>query len=255
MVQREGLLFLVQACLNMSVYMFFVIAPFRNRFRYSLKKTMFILSLFLTFFIPVIVLCYTEISPLTQFRWPATVISLVVAFILFRMSVKGNSLELIFSIFVIFNIHFNVVVLARIIYSAKFIPPSFKVGHSGYIFISIMVLLLCIPLLWCFFMKLFKKVVDLNLEFSYWQYLLGLPIIYFVLVMFFLSGNKADAFAYSSEDIMSFMLIGVCSFLTYIIVLLNLIKISENLEHIKKRMKLRRYSLFRNVNMKKRWNP
>ncbi|MEG0875439.1 MAG: GHKL domain-containing protein [Clostridiales bacterium] len=234
MFDYEVLLYIGQAFFNLSVYTFFVLKAFEHNLKYDRKITLIFACIYVIFSVAIIELCCEDIAPFKIYAPFAMILWAVVSILFARINFKANVMQLIFFVFAIFDISFNVMMVSRAIVASDILSSFIAGDNIAFLLTSIIILILIIPFLWYLCVNLFQRAISLDISAAYWKQLFILPLSYFLFAWL------AVKSAFPIEVITPFNLLlilfflNVSSFLSYVAVLQMLIKTHDSLKATEK---------------------
>lgn len=213
------------------VFLFFVLAPFRSRLRFSLKTTLLISLVYTLLSLNLFVIGFDRTNMIPGFLPLPLLVWLVLTIGGCFLCIKSAPGELLFSIFIILNVQANVLVVSTVVRRVFLEPYIGRLLFEGskYIVGSLIFAVVFVPMLYYLFMGLLKKVVEFRIEFRYWRYLWLLPMIFYVLSQVGGFGGIARDGLYTSRDFVVLVLTNVAQYASVIVCLQMLIKTHESL--------------------------
>lgn len=147
--------------------------------------------------------------------------------ILFHIAIKGSSFEILFIILVILNLYVNVATASKVIMNAM----DFNVSDSVvYALLRILILIACIPLIWVLLGKLYRQVIEFNMNFSFWKIIWAIPALFYLIFFIKIIPDywrmKIDV---GGEDVIFAFL---WAFTTYAVFCVTLVMLVENYKGI-----------------------
>lgn len=200
---------------------FVIFLPLKSRFRHDGLKTALFASLLIivTVLITIFFLdsgkFYYEYNSLGILLWIACAVAV------FHVTIRGSTLEILFTVLVILNLYVNVQTLANVIVRIIDSPDS-----SGmlYMVVSLAVLAINVPLLWLLFFHLYKKVVEFDIQLSFWKYLWLVPAL--IYLIYYIKIGSAyygpNAAAGSTGDLIFLILWSMIVYLFFTVLLIML---------------------------------
>ncbi|MEG2958856.1 MAG: GHKL domain-containing protein [Oscillospiraceae bacterium] len=213
------------------VFLFFVLAPFRSKLRFSLKTTLIIAAIYTLLSLYLFVMGFDRTNMIPGFFPLPLLVWLVLTIGGCFLCIKSAPGELLFSIFIILNVQANVLVVSKVVRNVFLVP---HIGHllfegSKYIVGSLIFAFVFVPMLYYLFIGLLKKVVEFRIEFRYWRYLWLLPMIFYVLSQVGGFGGIARDGLYTTRDFIVLILSNAAQYASVIVCLQMLIKTHENI--------------------------
>lgn len=212
---------------NCIVFAYFLFAPFRTRFRYDYFKTALLAGLLTTITVTVSILFFIYGKFLSSYWIFGILLWLFCALILFHIAIKGSSFEILFIILVILNLYVNVATASKVIMNAM----DFNVSDSVvYALLRILILIACIPLIWVLLGKLYRQVIEFNMNFSFWKIIWAIPALFYLIFFIKIIPDywrmKIDV---GGEDVIFAFL---WAFTTYAVFCVTLVMLVENYKGI-----------------------
>ncbi|MEG1476427.1 MAG: ATP-binding protein [Oscillospiraceae bacterium] len=226
------MLHIVQAAINLSVYMFFTLKTFQSHLKYSMRTSTVCAVCYSVFSIAIITLFLEDIAVFPQYSYYAIIAWTAVSVACAIAAFKVNFWHLLFYVFAIFEIAFNVSLVSRMVVR---IFPSYN-ANSDIVFlhVSIIVLLLILPLMWYLFISLFKKIINNDCSNISWKMLFVLPASFF---LYCLMDRRYYAPLPSAGDfivLVEVLILNFSVFLSYVAVLKMLLSSQKSELAIKK---------------------
>ncbi len=220
--------FLHTVLLHSSIYFFFIIAPFKNRFRYSLQKTL-LLSCGYIIFVSFEFFFFTTLKPDFFLEIANSFLLMLFSIIFCKFLFKSNALIIIFSIFLVSNTKDNILIISGGLQDLGFFDTLLKynTNSSNYVLIGFIVLIVLLPALYYICMILLKQAIELNISRVCWSYLYLIPVLYYIYTKIYgiLFTDKMEM-----RTIIVIVLLNAIVYFFYIVTLKMLIKTHENLE-------------------------
>lgn len=160
------------------VFAWFVLDSLRCRFRYNLIKTSLLLGFLIIITAAVTILFLIPGYMLAGHTLFAVILWIVLAVAIFCTVIKGSFWESLFLILVVLNLYVNIVAIAKVI--VNICGVSFSKTAFGAL-VTMAVLAAYLPFLWFLFSRLFKKIIEYNLNFSFWKMIWGLPALTYMI--------------------------------------------------------------------------
>lgn len=155
-----------------TIFAFLVFIPLKSRYRYDSMKTALLISSLIGITGLITILFLTSGGLLSQYSNWGIILWICSAIFIFRLTIKGSYLEILFTVLVVLNLYVNIVAIAKIIVS------DMKLGISPDVLFALTTVIIFIaymPLLWNLFFKLYKKVIEFNIYFSFWKFIWIIP--------------------------------------------------------------------------------
>ncbi|MEG2038209.1 MAG: GHKL domain-containing protein [Oscillospiraceae bacterium] len=224
----------IQLSINFLVYLFFILTSFKGKFRYRPMVQRVVVIAYVLISTAIVMLCLLRDAPLGQYRIPMMTLWIIGTIFTAFMLLRSNPIQVLFMIFLVFDIQFNIMRVSELVFKLDFIPHIFENGSVHILFVNLIVMLAFIPPMWYLFIRLFKKVINTEIDNSYWKYLFLIPTssyLYSVLSSINYSLND-DTELLTALFIMLLMI--VFSFMSYVVVLHMLVITNDRLMATKK---------------------
>lgn len=204
------------------VFAYFLFAPFRTRLRYGYFKTAMLAILLTAITIAITVLFFTSGRFLVQYSTIGILLWIVTAMILFHTAIKGSYFEILFIILVILNLYVNIAVISKVIVFALHLNISDIIVYTAFKFV---ILFACTPLIWILLGKLYRQVIEFNMNFSFWRFIWVIPaLLYLIFFTKILPDYWRHPMDVGSGDIVFAVLWAFTTYAVFCITLLMLIQ-------------------------------
>lgn len=160
------------------VFAYFIFSPLKSRYRYNTCKTAVLISGLILLTIFVTLLFLTEKSPLAKYSSYGILLWIVSAVLIFHRIIKGSFYESLFMILVVLNLYVNIMALAKLIVTLADWPIPVQAAKAV---MSIIILIFSLPLLWIFAFRLYKPILDFQIDFVSWRYLWIIPALTYLI--------------------------------------------------------------------------
>lgn len=178
-MNSDLLCIIFEVSLNCVVFAFFLFIPFKSRFRYSYLKTgiltllLALITIFVTvFFFTPDVFFGNRYASLGILFW------FISAVTIFHQAIKGSFFEILFIVLVILNLYVNISAIAKVLGGVIPINASFVAKFTLMATIS---LIIYIPFFWLLIGKSYKKIIEYNINFSFWKYIWIIPALNYLI--------------------------------------------------------------------------
>ncbi|MEG2583581.1 MAG: GHKL domain-containing protein, partial [Oscillospiraceae bacterium] len=229
MISENFLYYVIQAFINLSVYVFFVLKTFDTKFRYSKKVTSIIAVVYVLISVVIIELFFEEIAPFREYipvaMWGWALLSVLFCF----FSLNANPMQILFFVLTVFNISYNVIIVSQSLFNINIYPHIFVSDEVNYLFLTVLVLFSIIPMIWYLLVHLFKKAINLEISAKHWKPLFALPLSYF-LFSWLSQNNSFFPIPTGLHDFLTLLMLYVSSFFAYVAVLKMLLKTYDSLK-------------------------
>lgn len=224
--------FIITTLVYMAIFIFFVIAPFKSKLRFTLRVSLLLFVAYGGISLPLCMAGY-QIDSLTDlFGLTDLLIWFGITIVFFYIIVKTNLMELLFSIFIIFDLQANALVATRMIRSIIerycFYPGALE--SYRFLFGIPVLIVLFVPVAWFIFIKLLKRVVELKIDFRNWRFLWFLPLLFYVYLLISGFGGISRDFQFDFRDVATLTLLNLVSYTAYVICLQTMIRTYESLK-------------------------
>lgn len=199
----------------------------------------------------IIMLFLLEGSPLFQYHyfmlglWMCGTVAACVAVL------RSNMLQLLFLFFMVLDVQFNTMKIAQAIYQLGFLSILVTGDNMRLFLINVLVLLLFTPPLWYLFLGLFKKVINADIDKSYWRFLFLIPISSYVYCVFTSVNYSLKSESDWLTALFILLLLSLFSLLSYAAVLLLLSRTHDSLLATENAAVMGRQLLIQNEQYKK----
>ncbi len=218
--------YILNIIIHFLVYLYFIIKPFKKNFRFGIKVVIPVLLVYVASSMIVILTFFEKESiytgPINSFI--AFFVWVLGSFGVCVLLIKGNPMQLLFLIFVTFGIQNNVISISNVIFGLKIFPNYFSFEYANYIIISIVVLILYIPVMRYIYIKLFKQIIDSDINFSNWKYMWIIPFCMFTYTITTSYGGVPRLGPFNYRHLISVLSLSLLSLITYIVTLQMLVK-------------------------------
>ncbi|MEG2072145.1 MAG: GHKL domain-containing protein [Oscillospiraceae bacterium] len=179
-IDQKWIINIVQTSLSLSIYLFFAWQIFKDKI--SIKRS-YSRLLFIVYAIcssAIISLFFTSLSPYLCVKTLGVGLWLVLFLVFSHYLLRSSLTQLVFYVFMAFNIQFNLMFIARILTKAINLSWLFKSYEAQLLAFTVFVLLVFLPALQHLFVGLFKRAIDEKIDSGYWKYLFIVPIAAFL---------------------------------------------------------------------------
>lgn len=157
-----------------AVFAYFLFTPFQSRFRYSNFVTALLALLLTVLTAAVTVLFLSSGKFFVNYSTIGILLWIFCAVLLFHLAIKGSFFEILFIVLVILNLYVNIVAIAKVVVNSAgaFLNLSSDAARAV---VVLGVLAAYIPFLWILLVKLYRQVIDFQVDFPFWKYLWIIP--------------------------------------------------------------------------------
>lgn len=207
-----------------SVYIYFVVVPFKSMLRYSFKKTGIIIAVYTILQVSIILLTIETFAPFSEYMAVSSGIALVILAIVTAIScLNCHASQLIFTVLVLWFFQTSVLSISKMLYADNIYIPFLPTNEINYLMISVVILTLFAPFIWFLMIKIFKPIIDININFKFWKYLWTIPAVLYIFFDLYLKYNfKMALDIYPFNDYVSIILWDIVMFTTCCVVLVML---------------------------------
>lgn len=163
---------------NCIVFLYFLFAPFRSRFRYSYFKTAMLAVLLIGITSAITILFLTPHGPLFAYDAVGILLWMLCAILTFRITIKGSFFEVLFIILVVLNLYVNIAVIAKVLMITLHLDIADSLLYAAF---TIAISIACIPLIWILLGKLYRQIVEFNMEFAFWKFIWVIPALMYLI--------------------------------------------------------------------------
>lgn len=215
----------VRIIFSSAVFLFFVFTPLKSRYRHSRLKTLLLLSSIIVISIAVTMALFATGDICPQYNIIPIAFWIAYAAAIFRAVIRGSSFEGIFIVLVVLNLYANIITIAKLI--AKMadwsIPPLIARAV-----IAAGILIIYLPLLWILMFKLYKPIIDTQIEFSGWRFIWIVPALtYIIFYVKIIRDYWNEPVQPTAGDVVFNILWSLSSYIFFCVLLLLLIQTSE----------------------------
>lgn len=215
-------LYSVQAVLHVGFCILLGFLCFESKLRFGVKATVWLAVGFVAVSVLVIELFVERTAPFTEYKFRVEMLWLALAVGVVALAIRV-SLFLVF-----FVVSFFMGTVLKLSFLCKTIAslPGFPKGEIAYILLSILVLAAAAPFMWFLINRLFKKVVELNVTATPFQWLFVLPLAYL-----FVDALIGSGFYISRGwlGLAALLLSGLAVYLSYVAVMQMFLKMHESM--------------------------
>lgn len=187
-----------------------VFIPLKSRYKHNTMQTWFLVSLLICITVTVTILFLTSDRYFNRYSTFGILLWIILAVIIFQMSVRCSRLETLFLVLVVLNLYVNIMVVSKVMGKVLHLPFSYDFSKLIY---AMAVLVLYIPLLISLFENLYRRVIEMNVSSSLWRFIWVIPALtYLVFYVKFISDYWKKPVQMGTEDVLFTIL---WSFTTY----------------------------------------
>lgn len=204
------------------VFAVFIFVPLKSRFRHNSVKTALFAALLIAITVSVTILFLISGQFFYRYNFLGILLWIACAVAIFHVTIRGSTLEILFTILVLLNLYVNIFTLAKIIIQIIDQPYNART----YLLISMVVLPINIPLLWLLFFRLYKKVVEFDIRLSFWKYIWIVPALIYLIYYVKIAAEYYGPIAFSgnSGDLIFMILWSMIVYLFFAVLLIMLIQ-------------------------------
>ena len=160
------------------IFAFFLFVPFHSRFRYSYGKTALLAMGLIAVTAIVTVLFLTSGLFFYHFSSLGIILWLVCAIAAFRLAIRGSSYEILFIVLIVLNLYVNIVAIAKVIGELITVPMDSAVEQ---LLLVTAVLIAYLPFLWILMVRLYRQVIEFNMNLPFWRYIWAIPALTYMI--------------------------------------------------------------------------
>ena len=97
------------------VFAFFVFVPLKSRFRYSYARTALFVLLLIAITVAVTIFFLISGQFLYHYNFLGILLWITCAVVIFHVTIRGSTLEILFTVLVVLNLYANILTIAKII--------------------------------------------------------------------------------------------------------------------------------------------
>lgn len=211
------------------VFAFFVFVPLKSRFRYSYARTALFVLLLIAITVAVTIFFLISGQFLYHYNFLGILLWITCAVVIFHVTIRGSTLEILFTVLVVLNLYANILTIAKIIVQIMDQPDN---AQQIYMLVSLVVLPVNVPLLWLLFSRLYKRVVEFDIRLSFWKYIWIIPALIY-LIYYIKIGTEyygPNALSSSSGDLIFMGLWSLIVYLFFVVLLIMLIQVYSSIK-------------------------
>ncbi len=216
------LLYTIQALIHVAFCVFLVFRCFDNKYRYSRKTTILLAVIFVILSVLLIEIFLESPSPLQGYALPVAFLWMVLASVFALVAIRANVFLLLFVVSFLMSSMLKTTCAARTIAALSFFPK----GEVPYILLTLGLLFLTVPFVWFLINHLYKKVVNLPVGTSPFQWLFVLPLAFFLMDLLTAESTYISK-GYLGLAIL--LLSSLCAYFSYVAMLQMFLKMHESL--------------------------
>jgi two-component system sensor histidine kinase AgrC len=160
------------------VFAYFIFSPLKSRYRYNVWKTSLLIASLILLTVVVTIVFLTENVLLARYSTYGIIFWIISAVLIFHRIIKGSFFESLFMILVILNLYVNIMTLAKLIVAMTTWSIPTQTAKA---IMAIIILILTLPLLWFFAFRLYKPIIDFQINFVSWRYLWLIPALTYLI--------------------------------------------------------------------------
>lgn len=213
---------MLRVLINCIVFAGFLFMPFKSRFRFSYGVTAVLTVLLSSITVAVTVFFLTPGFFFVSHSTFGILLWVALALLTFHITIKGSYFEILFIVLVILNLYVNIAAIARVISVAMNLAIS---DETAYTLLTAVILLIYLPLLWFLIARLYKQVIEFNINFAFWRFIWLIPaLVYMIFFVKIISDYWRTPIQTGAGDIAFIILWSITSYVLFCVTLLMLIR-------------------------------
>ncbi|MEF9955187.1 MAG: GHKL domain-containing protein [Clostridium sp.] len=197
-------------CLVFAILLFL---PLKTRFRYNYFKTALLTFILLVVTVGVTVIFFVHDGMLHNYSNWGIALWIIIAILVFHTAIKGSTFEVLFIVLVVLNLYVNIAAIARVILDTLAIDWNMSYCET-LTALCLIILALCVPLIWFLMIKLYKPVIEFQIDLPIWKFIWTIPALTYVIYFVKIINDYWDESFHTDQGDLIF--ITVWSFTSYI---------------------------------------
>lgn len=251
MAESSALSSLLQLLVNFVLFLFLALRAFHGKLNYTGLIQKLILVSYVILSVTTIMLFILPNAPFPKYQDLMLTVWLLGTIGTARLLLQSNVFQLLFFVFMLLDFQFNIMQLSGLIYHMNIIPCIAEAKDIQFLFVTVLVTAIFVPPLWYIFIRLFRNVINKNIDQSYWSYLFVIPTSAYLYCIFNATNTHVHNVEKPELEIILVLLLNVFSFLSFTVVLQLLLKTSESLEATQKNSYMQQQLLIQNEQYQK----
>lgn len=204
------------------VFAYFLFVPFRSHFRYNYLKTALLVAVLIAITVIVSVLFLSSGMFWAKYNTVGILLWLLCAIFMFRLAIKGSSLEILFIVLMILNLYANMGVISKVFMNIFNVDSG---GGLHYCILRIGILSSSVPFYWILLGKLYRQVLEFNVKFSFWRFIWIIPsLLYMIFYIKIIHDYWKYPIGVGTMDIVFVFLWAITTYVVFCVTLLMLIQ-------------------------------
>lgn len=221
---------ILRVVLNCIVFEGFLFMPFKSRFRFSYGVTAVLTILLSAITVAVTVFFLTPGFFFASYSTFGILLWITLALLIFHITIKGSYFEIFFIVLVVLNLYVNIAAIARVISAVMNPAIPFE---TAYALTTAVILLIYLPLLWILIVRLYKQVIEFDLNFAFWRFIWLIPaLVYMIFFVKIISDYWRAPVHAGAGDIVFIILWSFTSYVLFCVTLLMLIQTYKGISAI-----------------------
>lgn len=201
-------------CIVFAIFLFY---PLKSRYRYNNLKTGLLILCLIAITLAVTILFLTKGMFFSKHSTYGIILWIVCAVLIFYLIIQGSFFESLFIMLVILNLYVNIMTIAKLIVSITNWSISPQTART---LISIGVLILYIPLLWFLTFRLYKPIIEFQVNFYSWRFIWIVPALtYLIFYVKIISDYWSSAAQVAMGDVVFSILWSLSSYIFFCVAL------------------------------------
>lgn len=207
------------------VYIFLILYTFRSKLKFTFRKSMLIGACYNMIYTMILLVCDVKHVRVGSFALTMWFCGL---FLVGMFTLRANPKQLFYFIFVIFNIHLNVLLISGLFGILYITPPPSAQQDVSFTIMTGIVLLIFIPFMCYLFLGLFKRVIDTGIDFINSSFSYILPVSFYMYTWLSKHSYIHVSGGFTGKNLAMLILSNVCVFLSYASVFQMIIKTNDS---------------------------
>ncbi|MEF9997576.1 MAG: ATP-binding protein [Lachnospiraceae bacterium] len=200
----------------MCIVSFLIFKVFEYKLQVS-KKIFWVIAGIYTIVVSVILaLTLTEISRYRCFSTYGIFLIMLVSIIVATILIRKNIMLLLFLIFIFLNLQFTTIVLAKATLDFEILPRHMSYENGDFILLSSVYCIILFPAIYYLLIKLYKKIIDVDVVTWQMQLFCCLPAGFFFAIYMLIDMNCDTVVSTQKEMLLPLVVINICAYLSYV---------------------------------------
>ena len=202
---------------QLGIYLSIVLNAIRTQWRYNLLRTCLFVAAYAVITVVLNLLFIIDIKLIDGYGFAAIAVWVFFTIVLGKVLLYSDLFQLMFLVFVIFSNEYAVVLVSNHIIHLNVFSLPFSTNFSNYLYVSTFVLVITIPFIYYMITRLFKRVVESEINNSYGRYLFILPAAFFIalLAQYVWYSYETASRAMIVRDLLLLVVFKLCAYVVY----------------------------------------